>query len=81
MATLRAKEIRSMSLDEMVEKLKEFRGELARARATANVITRGTSKTIGPSQKVSRPYEVFTRRGSGPKAMRAEFSRTRATPR
>jgi large subunit ribosomal protein L29 len=35
MATLRAEEIRSMSLDEMVEKLKEFRGELARARATA----------------------------------------------
>lgn len=35
MATLRAKEIRSMSLPEMLEKLKEFRGELARARATA----------------------------------------------
>ena len=35
MATLRAEERRSMSLDEMVEKLKEFRGELARARATA----------------------------------------------
>lgn len=35
MATLRADEIRSMNLEEMLEKLKEFRGELARARATA----------------------------------------------
>jgi len=35
MATLRADEIRSMSLDEMLQKLREFRGELARARATA----------------------------------------------
>ena len=35
MAILRAKEIRGMSNDEMLEKLKEFRAELARARATA----------------------------------------------
>ncbi|HDI12851.1 MAG: 50S ribosomal protein L29 [Hadesarchaea archaeon] len=35
MAILRAEEIRGMSREEMVEKLKELRGELARARATA----------------------------------------------
>ena len=35
MATLRAEEIRSMNIDEMKEKLKEFRRELGRARATA----------------------------------------------
>jgi len=35
MAIIRAEELRSMNLEEMFEKLKEFRGELARARATA----------------------------------------------
>lgn len=35
MAILRADEIRGMSIEEMVERLKEFRAELARARATA----------------------------------------------
>ena len=35
MAILRAREIRGMSNEEMLERLKEFRAELARARATA----------------------------------------------
>lgn len=35
MAILRASEIRGMSREEMVEKLKELRAELARAHATA----------------------------------------------
>ena len=35
MAILRAKEIRGMSTEEMLERLKELRTELARARATA----------------------------------------------
>ncbi len=35
MAILRSDEIRGMSRDELVEKLKELRAELARARATA----------------------------------------------
>ncbi len=35
MAILRADEIRGMSIEEMVERLKEFRAELARTRATA----------------------------------------------
>lgn len=35
MAILRTEEIRGMSTEEMLEKLKEFRTELARARATA----------------------------------------------
>ena len=35
MAILRSEEIRGMSTEEMLEKLKEFRTELARARATA----------------------------------------------
>lgn len=35
MAILRADEIRGMSIEELAERLKEFRAELARARATA----------------------------------------------
>ena len=35
MAILRSEEIRGMSTEEMLERLKEFRAELARARATA----------------------------------------------
>lgn len=35
MPVMRVDEIRSMSVEEMVEKLKELRAELARARATA----------------------------------------------
>ncbi len=35
MATIKVKEIRAMSGEEMLEKLRELRGELARARATA----------------------------------------------
>jgi len=35
MTIIRPEEIRAMSVDEMMEKLKELRTELARARATA----------------------------------------------
>lgn len=35
MAIIRVEEIRSMSVDEMKEKLRELRAELTRARATA----------------------------------------------
>lgn len=35
MAIIRADEIRAMSVDEMMGKLRELRSELARARATA----------------------------------------------
>lgn len=35
MARLRAKEIRAMSVEELMEKLRELRAELAKARATA----------------------------------------------
>ena len=35
MAILRTEEIRGMSTEEMLERLKEFRTELARARTTA----------------------------------------------
>lgn len=35
MAIIRNEEIRAMSLEEMAEKVKEFRADLARARATA----------------------------------------------
>jgi len=34
-AIIRNEEIRAMSLEEMAEKVKEFRADLARARATA----------------------------------------------
>ncbi|MGQ9788320.1 MAG: 50S ribosomal protein L29 [Candidatus Hadarchaeaceae archaeon] len=34
MATLRPEEIRSMTFDEMLQKLREMRSELARARTT-----------------------------------------------
>jgi len=35
MAIIRNEEIRAMSVEEMAEKVKEFRADLARARATA----------------------------------------------
>lgn len=35
MAIIRNEEIRAMSLEEMAEKVKEFKADLARARATA----------------------------------------------
>src|SRR5205814_1625159 len=48
--------------------------------ATPNAMRRATSTNTGPSQTVDWASALRTRCGSGPKASRAVFSSTRATP-
>ncbi len=48
--------------------------------ASAKVTRRATSTNTGPSQMVAARSGERTRWGSGPKATRATFSSTRATP-
>ena len=51
-----------------------------RPRATTKVTRRATSTKSGPSQSAVALRDERTRWGSGPKAIKAVFSRTRATP-